>query len=1730
MSEPLAQQIILLQTIERSLTNFKKIGKNNYTAAKIRQRIGTLKENWTTCVNKHANLVQIVPLEQRANISYFRDAEFERHQEIYEGTLDYMADCLEELEPAPSMSSSPLHPMSTIDRSSFSLTHLPPIKLPPFSGNLDEWESFRDRFTSLIIQNQDLTPFSRMHFLASSLTGRALDTIKSIPITATNFEIAWKTLASRFDNKRRLVEVHVSALFDLPTATRESACELNKLRDKANRAIASLRALQRSPEEMLSDILVHCVSQKLDHATRKAWRLKTGEDPQIPLFEALDRFLEMRVRALEELSPSKAEKMRGQKVSSASATVSKLACPLCQAAHFLSKCPQFLKKTPSQRSELIKSAHRCINCLSSKHAVQACPSKYSCRICQNRHHSMLHSDSTSSSSNPNSTTVLNATSDKKENDSVTALFSTSTVTARKNVLLATARVAVFSPSGRTLNVRALLDQGSEITFITERLAQNLKLQRVRLPLSISAVGGVDAGTCRFAAQVKIAPINSNSPVLTTTASILKVLTKYSPSKAFSLCDWSYLQDLALADPTPVSAESIDLIIGADLYPELLLDGIRKGTSGQPIAQRTIFGWVLSGPTSDAGAPHRSVTVQHCASADNLDRELRCFWEVEEVPRRALLSPEEQQCEQHFAQTHSRDADGRYVVRLPFRRGPPIDIGESRFIAERSLSSLHRRFRSNAVLKSEYVDFLREYEALGHMRQIPDSVLSAQHVYIPHHPVIRDSSLTTRLRVVFNASSRTTNSTSLNDHLHAGPKLQTELPAVILRWRQFRYVYAADIAKMYRQIRVDSRDIDFQRILWSAGCSDTGQSYQLTTVTYGTACAPFLALRVIQQLVTDEGSSFPLAAPVLHENIYVDDVLFGADDIPLLKQTRDQVCALLGRGRFELRKWSSNSAALLNDIEVDNHGLACDRTLRIDEHLRILGISWSPSSDMFHFTVTHIPSVSKTKRSILSYVAKLFDPMGWCTPVTIAAKIFMQQLWQLKLNWDDVLPTDVRQKWEALQASLADLHGLQLNRWIQRGSDTVRCELHGFSDASTHAYAAAVYLRLTSLSGEISSHLLIGKSKVAPIKSLSIPRLELCAAGLLARLLEFVRTTLGLATSPCYCWTDSTVVLAWVTQQPAKWKTFVANRVSEIQSRVPNAVWNHVPTDENPAHCASRGIAGSLLRTHPLWWCGPAWLRNPIDEPSTSRSHNFDTQIEQKESIQSHLASTELDCDFTMRFSSWPRLIRVTAYIMRFINKTRKQSIPVDDVRENTLALSARECQLAKEFVLRRIQKELFPLEFAALTSQRAISSKSSILSLNPFLGEDGLIRVGGRLSHAPLSFSVKHPIILASHPLVALVLYHVHLKSLHAGLQLTLATLRREYWVLRARSLAKLTIFRCVICTRERATIPFQQMGDLPRVRVTPPARAFLNCGLDYAGPVLVRSLSGRGIPSRKAYIAIFICMATRAIHLELVEGYSTSAFIGAFSRFCARRGLPSAMYSDNGTNFVGAERELTAAFRAAIRDPDFLNRTASDRITWHFMPPSAPHFGGLWEAGVRSVKHHLRRVIGAHTLTFEEFSTVLCNVEACLNSRRLAPLNDSVDDYEPLTPGHFLIGSALTAVPEPSVLNLRENRLSRWQLVRQISERFWKLWLDDYVNTLQQRVKWKRPAKTEIRVGQLVLLRNPLLPPCKWELARVLRCHTGQDGLTRVVTVKTAASEYKRPINKLCLLPIDIEKLEPPT
>lgn len=1112
-----------------------------------------------------------------------------------------MQEWLEDVEPVvspqPTLSDS-IHGVSNAS-SALSLRHLPPIKLPPFSGDFCEWEGFRDRFTALIISNKEISDFTRMHFLSTSVTGSAYNIIQSFPVTADNFAVAWTALVNRYENKRRLIEMHISELYNLPVISHVSASELHALRDRADKSISALRALGRSEAEVLSDIMAYFITSKLDPSTKRAWKLRCSAE-SVPLhYNELIKFISSRALALEELSPAQAKSKNVKAHNAIASGASGPNCFCCGGSHRIMRCPDFLGQNPTERQELTKQKGLCFNCLHPSHSVESCRSPFTCLKCRQQHHSLLHMDTASRSSsdapaqsrksaNVNSVIASDGSSDLSESGPSAHAIAMSSVAASARpaqVLLATARVIIESPSGRRQAVRALLDQGSEVTFITEGLAQNLRLPRSRTFTQISAVGGSSVGTCRHASRIKIFPRGNSRTWFSANAFILPSLTKYCPPATQVNQNWSHLNDLWLADDEIFGTERIDLLIGADVYSSIILSGVIKGSPGQPIAQNSHFGWLVSGPVVLSGETPSSISALHCS----LERELHRFWEVEELPTRMFLTVEEQKCEDHFALSHSRTASGRYVVRLPFKQGPPIDIGDSRATALRCLTGLTRRLSINDNLKSEYYQFLREYEQLDHMTPVPrPSPSHNQIVYIPHHAVIKESSSTTRLRVVFNASGATTNGTSLNSHSLPGPKLQTDLIEVLMRWRQFPWVYTADIAKMYRQILVDIRDCDYQRIIWYNESREM-QEFQLNTVTYGTASAPFLALRVLKQLILDDGNDFPLAATILRDNIYVDDVLFGSFDDSHLRIVRQEVCALLSHGGFELRKWASNSGDLVRDIPPENHGLAGDKPFSLDDSLTILGISWNPLSDSFHFRVSLSSTVPNTKRLVLSAIAKLFDPLGWVTPVTVTAKIFMQQLWLLKIDWDEVLPPPTFKHWQSTYLDLACLTQLQIPRWTRYTPDAISCELHGFSDASASAYAAVIYMRIGSLSEEVTVRLLVAKSKVAPLKTLSIPRLELAAAALLARLMDFTVKALSLPSVPLYCWTDSTVVLAWLNSHPSRWKPFVANRIADIQTRIGQATWRYISTHENPADCASRGCFGSELKSMPLWWSGPKWL-------------------------------------------------------------------------------------------------------------------------------------------------------------------------------------------------------------------------------------------------------------------------------------------------------------------------------------------------------------------------------------------------------------------------------------------------------------------------------------------------------------------------------------------------------------
>lgn len=437
----------------------------------------------------------------------------------------------------------------------------------------------------------------------------------------------------------------------------------------------------------------------------------------------------------------------------------------------------------------------------------------------------------------------------------------------------------------------------------------------------------------------------------------------------------------------------------------------------------------------------------------------------------------------------------------------------------------------------------------------------------------------------------------------------------------------------------------------------------------------------------------------------------------------------------------------------------------------------------------------------------------------------------------------------------------------------------------------------------------------------------------------------------------------------------------------------------------------------------------------------------------------------------------------------------------------------------------FASEYKALSKGDAINTSSSILSLSPFMDEAGLMRVGGRLKNSELQFDARHPILLPrNNDLTHCVIEYEHIRNLHAGAQATMAAVRERFWPLSLRSTTRKIIQKCVTCFKAKPRSSEALMGSLPVGRVTV-SKPFSHCGVDYAGPVILREGKLRNVRNQKAYIVIFVCFATKAIHIELVSDLTSDTFIGAFKRFISRRGKPAYMYSDNGTTFVGAQKQLKELydFYNTQQVQSEIERFFCDQaISWNFDPPNAPHFGGLWEAAVKSAKYHMARIIGKAHLTFEEMQTVLGEIEATLNSRPITALSADPNDLVHLTPGHFLVGGALNSFPCNDISDVSENRLTRWQRVEQIRQHFWRRWSNEYLHSLQERPKWKANKGTQLSPNQLVLIKQQNLPPLQWLLGRVRSVHPGPDGISRAATVKTAQGLFVRPLSRLAILPIE--------
>lgn len=1206
-----------------------------------------------------------------------------------------------------------------------------------------------------------------------------------------------------------------------------------------------------------------------------------------------------------------------------------------------------------------------------------------------------------------------------------------------------------------------------------------------------------------------------------------------PQSKVDASAWTEIQQLPLADRTFHQPGAIDLVLGAQFYSQIVKEGVKHIPNG-PTAQNTTFGWIVFG---SAHIPICEVGVAAPVVTDvDLMEALARFWELENAPMRHHRTAEEQMCEDIFTSTVKRDCDGRYIAAIPLQPNPPPVIG-SRQLALGRLSQMHKRFERDPALKEKYVNFMEEYERLGHMTLVPPEQLNNPNaVYIPHHAAGSE-----KFRVVFDGSCSTKGSPSPNDIQLNGERLQRDLTYIIAQFRLGRVALGSDVAKMYRQVRVPFAQRDLQRILWSPSPDVPVREYYLNTQTYGMKSAAFVCIRTLIECAKDCEKTHPKVADAIRNSFYVDDMLRSEPDAKSAIALYHDINEVMSKHGFTLAKWVTNDPEV---FVVLHDGNAEEVEMDRENTNAVLGVHWNPGCDEFRYKVKNPPSnQTSTKRSIVSDIARLFDPAGFLSPIIVRAKILIQRLWLRKMGWDDSVADSEAEKedgvakdWVAFRRELPDVEKIRIPRWI-RTQPNAAVQIHGFSDASQEAYGVAFYARVEIDDGTITSNLVFSKTRVAPLTKATVPKMELSAAHLLAKLLPSIMAAHAVTIDGCYLWTDSMIALQWIRKSPAKLEVFQANRVAEIQELTEGASWSHVTTKDNPADLCSRGVSPSKLATNSMWWHGPAWLCTPMNEwprPNLTISTADQKVVESAvKIIKPVVAAGVIDFDAPLTrivtidgqrhelglhktISDWGKLLRVTSYVMRFINNCLRKK----QCQRRSGRIKRPELLSSENLWVRYSQEKYFGDEMANLRAHRQIGKGSPLNRLAPFIDADGILRLSGRLRNSEMPYDTIHPIVLMNKCTIAQrITYDAHRITHHGGIQMMQQYIRNKYWIIGLRTTIRSLADHCYPCIRQKRRAAEQLMGQLPSTRVRP-SRPFQHSSVDYAGPCLVKRYNARRVRIvDKAYVAVFVCMATRAVHLELVSALTTEAFLAAFARFKNRRGRIDSLRSDNATNFTGASNEFDAIISEQWEEAANRQPIRGDAMVWHFNPPYAPHVGGIHEAAVKSAKHHLRRVIGAQQLTFEEFATLLTHVEACLNSRPLTALTDEQSDSLALTPAHFLIGEPIISPLMRDYTEVPDNRLTHFELLQKFAQEFWNRWSDEYVKTMINRPKWHRDHEN-IKRDDIVLVMSEPRPQAKWPLARVVNLYPDAEGKVRTVDIIFEGRMYKRPITQLCILP----------
>ncbi len=982
-----------------------------------------------------------------------------------------------------------------------------------------------------------------------------------------------------------------------------------------------------------------------------------------------------------------------------------------------------------------------------------------------------------------------------------------------------------------------------------------------------------------------------------------------------------------------------VLIGSDC-PHLItpIEPVRLGPPGGPAAVRTRLGWTLQGPAQEVTS---RLSPQQCLftslrPSNELYSNVEKLWKMDILPYQnekiLTRSKQDQECIQLLQDKTVRvDVNGiqRYATPLLRAKGMPCLHAPKEAVLPQ-LRGIENRLNKNPEQAAAYQEEIVRLQQAGYISKLPPEQVdhSRESWYIPHHMVEHNG----KKRVVFNCSFAY-QGYNLNDYLLPGPPLSPSLLAVLLRFREHSIAVSSDIRGMFHQVRLLPEDKPLLRFIWKDLRRDKAPDVcEWQVLPFGTTCSPCCATFALQKHVLDNSKSEDTQGSV-EKSFYVDNCLQSFTSSETAKDFVDRLRSILSSGGFDLRQWASNDPSVISHLSVDARSQSNMQWLsegHQDAQESTLGLHWHCSSDTLSYKQRRTDHPLPTMRSIYKTLASQYDPIGYITPFTTRARVIVQRLWDKKRDWDDPrLPEELLNLWKVWESELDDLQHVAWPRcYCSKELDhpTSTRQIHIFRDASEQAYGSVAYLRTESPEGKVGVAFVAARSRVAPKKQQTIPRLELCAALTGAQLAKVLKTELTLPIYSVTLWSDYTTVLNWLLSSSCRFKVFVGTRVAEIQELTEFDKWKYVLTKENPADDITKGKSLRDIAQESRWNKGPKFLRQTTDHwPEIPSLTSLNQDGELRKSFFCGLSISSPPIPDPQKYQTLPELLK--AYIQQ-VNGTATDTPTADDYKEAELT------------VLRQSQYESFPEELSCLRAGKPLARNSRLLCLAPEFDEDTkLIRVGGRLRQSSqLEEDAIHPIVLEScHPITKLIIKDYDNQLHHSGPDRVFAELRRKYWVIRGRAAVRNHQRQCPECQRWRGQPHPPRMADLPPARLRIHQPAFYSTGVDCFGPYTIKV----GRRTEKRWGIIFKCMTSRAVHIDILTSMDTDSFLMSLRRFVSRRGKPFELLADQGTNFKGGERELKESFGAL--HPELQAQLASQQIRFIFNPPSAPHFGGCW-------------------------------------------------------------------------------------------------------------------------------------------------------------------------------------------